>query len=57
MTKFIVFTTPRTGSTLLVKSLDTHPEIFCAGEIFLLAAPAFMANAASVSGNCPYLKS
>lgn len=41
MTKFIVFTTPRTGSTLLVKSLDTHPEIFCAGEIFLLGGTQF----------------
>ncbi|NNV57449.1 sulfotransferase family protein [Limnovirga soli] len=34
MTKFIIFTTPRTGSTLLIKSLDTHPEILCAGEVF-----------------------
>jgi Sulfotransferase domain len=34
MTKFIVFTTPRTGSSLLIKSLDQHPEIFCAGELF-----------------------
>ncbi|MBG9376851.1 hypothetical protein I5907_11430 [Panacibacter sp. DH6] len=41
MTKFIVFTTPRTGSTLLVKSLDTHPDIFCAGEIFLLSGTQF----------------
>jgi len=41
MTKFVVFTTPRTGSTLLVKSLDTHPEIFCAGEIFLLGGTSF----------------
>ncbi|QEC69589.1 sulfotransferase [Panacibacter ginsenosidivorans] len=41
MTKFIVFTTPRTGSTLLVKSLDRHPEIFCAGEIFLLNGTQF----------------
>lgn len=41
MTKFIVFTTPRTGSTLLVKSLDTHPDIFCAGEIFLLGGTKF----------------
>jgi len=34
MTKFVVFTTPRTGSSLLIKTLDTHPEIFCAGELF-----------------------
>jgi len=36
MTKFVVFTTPRTGSSLLVKTLDSHPEIFCAGELFFL---------------------
>jgi len=34
MTKFVVFTTPRTGSSLLVKTLDSHPNIFCAGELF-----------------------
>lgn len=34
MTKFVVFTTPRTGSSLLIKSLDAHPEILCAGELF-----------------------
>src|SRR3982750_2120913 len=34
MTKFVVFTTPRTGSTMLIKTLDLHPEIFCAGELF-----------------------
>ena len=34
MTKFVIFTTPRTGSTLLIKSLDAHPEILCAGELF-----------------------
>jgi LPS sulfotransferase NodH len=34
MTKFLIFTTPRTGSTLLIKSLDSHPEVFCGGELF-----------------------
>lgn len=34
MTKFVVFTTPRAGSSLLIKTLDSHPEIFCAGELF-----------------------
>lgn len=34
MTKFVIFTTPRTGSTLLIKSLDNHPDVFCAGEVF-----------------------
>ncbi|HEY6978157.1 MAG TPA: hypothetical protein VH396_17775 [Chitinophagaceae bacterium] len=34
MTKFVIFTTPRTGSSLLIKTLDNHPEILCAGELF-----------------------
>ncbi len=34
MTKFVVFTTPRTGSSMLIKTLDAHPNIFCAGELF-----------------------
>ena len=33
-TKFIILTLPRTGSTLLSKSLNKHPEIFCDDEIF-----------------------
>jgi LPS sulfotransferase NodH len=31
---FVVVSGQRCGSTLLVKSLDSSPEIFCAGEIF-----------------------
>ena len=34
MTKFVILSLPRTGSTLLSKSLNTHPEIFCEDEIF-----------------------
>ncbi len=34
MTKFVIVTLPRTGSTLLSKSLNRHPEIFCDDEIF-----------------------
>ena len=34
MTKFVIFTLPRTGSTLLSKSLNKHYEIFCDDEIF-----------------------
>lgn len=34
MTKFVIFTLPRTGSTLLSKSLNRHSEIFCDDEIF-----------------------
>jgi LPS sulfotransferase NodH len=41
MNKFVLLTIPRTGSTLLVKTLDTHPEIFCAGEIFLLSGKMY----------------
>ncbi len=34
MIKFVIFTLPRTGSTLLSKSLNKHAEIFCDDEIF-----------------------
>ena len=34
MTPFIIFTTQRSGSTVLTRTLDEHPEIFCAGELF-----------------------
>lgn len=34
MTRFIIFTAPRSGSTVLTRTLDEHPEIFCAGELF-----------------------
>ena len=33
MTHFIIFTTQRSGSTVLTRTLDAHPEIFCAGEL------------------------
>ncbi len=32
--EFAVLSSQRTGSTLLVRSLDAHPEIFAAGELF-----------------------
>lgn len=32
--KFVIITLPRSGSTVLVKTLDNHPQIFCAGELF-----------------------
>lgn len=32
--RFVIVATQRSGSTLLVKSLDCEPSIFCAGEIF-----------------------
>ena len=35
--RFAVIATQRTGSTLLVRSLDAAPDIFCAGEIFRTA--------------------
>lgn len=31
---FFILTAPRSGSTVLTRTLDQHPEIFCAGEIF-----------------------
>ena len=34
MSQFIIFTTQRSGSTVLTRTLDGHPEIFCAGELF-----------------------
>lgn len=34
MTPFIIFTTQRSGSTVLTRTLDEHPEILCAGELF-----------------------
>lgn len=33
-TRFVIVTSQRTGSTLLVRSLDQADEILCAGEIF-----------------------
>ena len=34
MIKFSILTGGRTGSTFLVRTLNRHPEIFCAGEFF-----------------------
>ncbi len=34
MTPFYVLTTQRSGSTVLIRTLDEHPSIFCAGELF-----------------------
>lgn len=34
MTRFVILTTQRSGSTVLTRTLDEHPHIFCAGEIF-----------------------
>src|SRR5258706_3372240 len=31
---FFILTATRSGSTVLTRTLDRHPEIFCAGEIF-----------------------
>jgi len=31
---FFIFTAPRSGSTVLTQTLDKHPQIFCAGELF-----------------------
>ena len=34
MKKFVIISTQRSGSTLLVKALDKHPDIFMVGELF-----------------------
>lgn len=34
MVNFYVLTTQRSGSTVLIRTLDEHPSVFCAGEIF-----------------------
>lgn len=31
---FVIITSQRTGSTLLIRSLDSSPDIFCGGEMF-----------------------
>jgi LPS sulfotransferase NodH len=31
---FFILTAPRSGSTVLTQTLDKHPQIFCAGELF-----------------------
>jgi len=31
---FFILTAPRSGSTVLVQTLDKHPQVFCAGELF-----------------------
>ena len=33
-TPFIIITSQRTGSTMLVRLLDSHPDVFCLGEMF-----------------------
>lgn len=38
MTRFVIFTTQRSGSTVLTRTLDEHPDIFCAGELFQTSA-------------------
>jgi hypothetical protein len=34
-TRFVVLTTPRTGSTMLVNVLNAHSQIHCKGEILV----------------------
>lgn len=35
MSNFVIYTTQRTGSTLLVQLLDSHPQVLCIGEAFI----------------------
>lgn len=39
MKKFIVAGTQRSGTTLITTSLDSHPSIHCAGELFKMHQP------------------
>lgn len=39
--KFVIITLPRSGSTVLVKTLDNHPQIFCAGELFYFSGKIY----------------
>lgn len=41
MKKFVIISRQRSGSTVLVRSLDQHKQIFCAGEIFLSSKKTF----------------
>lgn len=41
MKKFVIISRQRSGSTVLVRSLDQHKQIFCAGEIFLNSKKTF----------------
>jgi len=34
MEKFILFSRQRSGSTVLIRSLDQHPDVLCGGELF-----------------------
>lgn len=34
LTDFVVFAVPRTGSSVVMTALSSHPDIFCHGEIF-----------------------
>lgn len=38
MKKFVIVSTQRTGSTLLMRLLDSHPKVLCPGEIFFPGA-------------------
>jgi len=38
MTRFVILTTQRSGSVMLIQSLSSHPDIVCFGEIFLHGA-------------------
>src|SRR5688572_27202010 len=48
MTRAIILTTQRSGSTLLVSSLQSHPEILCRGELLIaglrMPPPALLKN-------------
>ncbi|MBA3564578.1 MAG: sulfotransferase [Gammaproteobacteria bacterium] len=56
MKKFIVAGTQRSGTTLVTTSLDSHPSIHCAGELFKMRRPRGEVNVMD-SGYLSYLDS
>lgn len=50
----VVLGVPRTGTTLLRRLLDSHPDICCPGETFLLTSAARFLRPDHVSGGIEY---
>jgi LPS sulfotransferase NodH len=47
MRRFVIIAAPRSGSTFLVRALDSHPRVQCRGELFRLT----QANIDSIVAN------
>jgi len=53
LTRFILLTSIRTGSTMLASGLNTNPEIVCFGELFNLSVEYVGFNVAGYDNNSP----